>query len=124
MRGWSRTSATICYSCSATARRGRSRPAGGWWIVSVQRRLAGLPPEQRLAGLPPEQRLAGLPPEQRLLVAPDEALRLLPDDYLPGSKRRPSRLIVRWAGSRSSPPPRPSARPLPCRPPGCSARAR
>jgi hypothetical protein len=33
-------------------------------------------------GLTLEQRLAGLPPEQRLLAMPDDALRALSDEYL------------------------------------------
>jgi hypothetical protein len=56
-----------------------------------EQRLAGLDPEQRLAGLDPEQRLAGLDPEQRLagldavhavLALPAEVLRGLSESYV------------------------------------------
>ena len=47
-----------------------------------EQRLAGLAPEQRLAGLAPEQRLAGLAPEQVILALPLEVLRALPEDFL------------------------------------------
>ncbi|HZF47711.1 MAG TPA: hypothetical protein VE093_03615 [Polyangiaceae bacterium] len=59
--------------------------------MPLEKRLAGLAPEQvlgafapeqRLAGLAPEQRLAGLAPEQVILALPLEVLRALPEDFL------------------------------------------
>ena len=59
--------------------------------MPIEKRLAGLAPEQvlgafapeqRLAGLAPEQRLAGLAPEQLILALPLEVLRVLSEEYL------------------------------------------
>ena len=57
----------------------------------VEKRLAGLTPEELLARVAPEDRLAGLAPEQRLagldrdhqaLALPVEVLRVLPEAYI------------------------------------------
>ncbi|MFO0762924.1 MAG: hypothetical protein U0359_41190 [Byssovorax sp.] len=59
--------------------------------MPLEKRLAGLAPEQvlgayapeqRLAGLAPEQRLAGLPAETLIVALPVEILRMLPEEYL------------------------------------------
>jgi hypothetical protein len=47
-----------------------------------EQRLAGLAPEQVLGAFAPEQRLAGLAPEQVVVALPLELLRALPDEYL------------------------------------------
>jgi hypothetical protein len=47
-----------------------------------EQRLAGLAPEQVLGAFAPEQRLAGLAPEQVVLALPLELLRALPEEYV------------------------------------------
>jgi hypothetical protein len=47
-----------------------------------EQRLSGLAPEQVLGAFAPEQRLAGLAPEQVVLALPLELLRALPEEYL------------------------------------------
>lgn len=48
----------------------------------IERRLAGLRPEDRLAGLRPEDRLAGLTEAEAVLAMPDAALAALSDAYV------------------------------------------
>ena len=50
--------------------------------MPLEKRLAGLAPEQVLGAFAPEQRLAGLPTEQLILALPVEVLRVLPAEYL------------------------------------------
>jgi hypothetical protein len=50
--------------------------------MPIEKRLAGLDPQQRLAGLDPQQRLAGLDAEEIVAASPIEVLKLLPDDYI------------------------------------------
>ena len=50
--------------------------------MPLEKRLAGLAPEQVLGVFAPEQRLAGLPTEQLILALPVEVLRVLPEEYL------------------------------------------
>jgi hypothetical protein len=48
----------------------------------IQKRLAGLTPEQVLSTVPIEQRLAGLTRDQQPLALSDDVLRTLPDAFL------------------------------------------
>ena len=50
--------------------------------MPLEKRLAGLAPEQVLGAFAPEQRLAGLAPQQVVLALPLELLRALPEEYL------------------------------------------
>jgi hypothetical protein len=50
--------------------------------MPLEKRLAGLAPEEVLANYGPEQRLAGLNRDQQALALPIEVLRLLPHDYI------------------------------------------
>ena len=50
--------------------------------LPVEKRLAGLTPEEVLATYAPEQRLAGLDRDHMALALPLEVLRALPEDYL------------------------------------------
>lgn len=50
--------------------------------MPVEKRLAGLAPEQVLGVFAPEQRLAGLATEEVLLALPVEVLRMLSEDHL------------------------------------------
>lgn len=50
--------------------------------MPIEKRLAGLDPEQVLGAFAPEQRLAGLALPQVILALPLEVLRVLPEDYI------------------------------------------
>lgn len=50
--------------------------------MPIEKRLAGLAPEEVLGAFAPEQRLAGLALPQVILALPLEVLRVLPEDYI------------------------------------------
>ena len=80
--------------------------------MPLEKRLAGLAPEQVLGAFAPEQRLAGLPTEQLILALPVDVLRVLPEEYLRSLPRRGPRAAQEApSGSRplSQPRPVPSA---------------
>jgi hypothetical protein len=50
--------------------------------MPIEKRLAGLAPEEVLGAFAPQQRLAGLATEQLILALPVDVLRVLPEEYL------------------------------------------
>jgi hypothetical protein len=68
-----------------------------------EQRLAGLDPEQRLAGLDPEQRLAGLDAVHAVLALPAEVLRGLSEAYVRSLPAEAQREIKKRLQRRSVP---------------------